>query len=410
MRHCCVLCGAEFPAGFHPFCDRCGGMVDVEYDLDTVELTDSKNPYVRFAGLLPLTTANGVQNEAGFTPMIHAERLGRELNLASLYLKDETAHPTKTTKDRMAAVTLAYLHERGVRRFCASSTGNSGTSFAWGIRAHPDMHFFLFTAEEFVPRVQFADHAQVTHFGMRDASFVETAQFAGMYAQKHQLVSESGFFNPGRREGLKLCFLEAAEQVPQPIDWYVQAVSSAMGIYGVFKGARELLQLGLLKRLPGLLCVQQDTCAPMVNAFRDGSPTIRPRDLVDRPSGIAKAILRGDPTRAYPYVRQIVLESGGTFVAVNEDEIRVARQRVEECEGVSPCFSASAALAGLMRLAGDGAIDRNAVIVVNLTGGDRPESYDDRGVHWIEKGISGWDAPSPDELMPPHSIEEPISS
>src|SRR5215469_5111252 len=276
MHHGCVTCGKQFSTGFHPFCDACGGMVEVEYALDGVKLADSSNPYVRFAGLLPLTRPLDHLPGTTYTPMIHAKRLGRELGMDSLYLKNETALPTKTTKDRMAAVSLAYLRERGVRSFCASSTGNSGTAFAYAIRAYPDMHLYLFTAEPFVPRVKHADHSQVTHFGMKDASFVDAAVYAGRYAEKYGLVSESGFFNPARREGLKLAFLEASEQVPQPIDWYVQAVSSAMGVWGAFKGAKELLQLKRLRGLPRLLCVQQETCAPMVRAFADGSETIRP--------------------------------------------------------------------------------------------------------------------------------------
>src|SRR5256886_15862678 len=126
---------------------------------------------------------------------------------------------------------------------------------------------------------------------MRDASFVDAATYAGSYARQHGLVSESGFFNPGRREGLKLAFLEAAEQVPRPIDWYVQAVSSAMGVYGVYKGAKELHALELGERPPRLLCVQQETCAPMVAAWEDGSDRIRPEHIVERPAGIAKPIL-----------------------------------------------------------------------------------------------------------------------
>lgn len=388
MQHRCVACGREYPTGFHPFC-ACGGMVDVEYSLEKVELADSPNPYVRFAGLLPVTTLHDRLPAATYTPMVHATRLGNELGMSSLYLKNETTLPTRTTKDRMAAVALTYLHERGVRAFCASSTGNSGTSFAYGIRQHPGMHVFLFTAEKFVPRVQHADHAQVTHFGMRDASFVDAAVYAGTYAGQHNLISESGFFNPGRREGLKLAFLEASEQVQQPIDWYVQAVSSAMGVYGSFKGAKELLKINRLQRLPRLLCVQQETCAPMVHAFADGSETIRPEHLVAKPTGIAEAILRGDPTRAYPYVRRVVLQSGGGFVAVSEAEIREARRRVEECEGLSPCFSAAAAMAGVIKLIQDNAFSRNSVVVVNLTGGDRLDSPP-TNVKWIHKTSDGW--------------------
>ncbi len=395
MQHHCVLCGTEYPSGFHPLCDACGGLVDVEYPLDKVQLSDSPNPYIRFAGLLPITTLHHRLPAATYTPMVHARRLGRELGLTSLYLKNETVLPTRSTKDRMAAISLAYLHERGVRAFCASSTGNSGTSFAWGIEAHPDMSLSLFTAEEFVPRVQHADHSQVLHFGMRNASFVESAAFAAGYARRHGLVFESGFFNPGRREGLKVAFLEAHEQVSQPIDWYVQAVSSAMGVYGAFKGAKELLALKRIERLPRLLCVQQDTCAPMARAYAEGSATIRPEHVVARPTGIAHAILRGDPTRAYPYVRRIVLESGGTFVTVSEAEMREARRKVEESEGISPCFAAAAAVAGVSKLARSGAFSRAAVIVVNLTGGDRADTGRPSNIQWIERTADGWSAPPP---------------
>ena len=153
-----------------------------------------------------------------------------------------------------------------------------------------------------------------------------------------------------------------------------------------------------LQRLPRLLCVQQETCAPMVNAFADSSETIRPEHLVAKPTGIAEAILRGDPTRAYPYLRRIVIESGGGFIAVSEAEIRDARRRVEECEGVSPCFSASAAVAGLIKMAGQDAFSRNSVVVVNLTGADRTGSQQTSHVEWIERTAGGWTARSPSEI------------
>lgn len=390
MRHLCLDCQAEYPTGFRPFCSTCGGMVDVDYALKTVELRESTNPYIRFAGLLPVATLMDRLPDTAYTPMIHATRLGRELGMNSLHLKNETVLPTRTTKDRMAAIALAYLHERGVRRFCASSTGNSSTSFAHGIQAHPDMHLFLFTAERFVPRVNYSDHGQVTHIGLRNATFVEAAEYAGLYARRHGLTSEGGFFNPGRREGLKLAFLEACDQIEEPIDYYVQAVSSAMGVYGTYKGAKELLQLNHIERLPRLLCVQQESCAPMVHAFGDDSETIRPEHIVARPTGIAEAILRGDPKRAYPRVRRIVMESGGGFVAVSEAEIREARHKVEEYEGISPCFSASTAVAGLIKLARADGIGRDAVVVINLTGGDRSDSRTSSDVHWVDKPSDGW--------------------
>ena len=375
-------------------------MVDVQYDLSKVRLADSPDPYVRFAELLPFEPAHVRLPAAAYSPLIHAVRLGRKVGMKSLFLKDETTLPTKTTKDRMAAVALGYLHDRGVRAFCASSTGNSSTAFAYRIRAFSDMHLFLFSAEKFVPRVQHADHEQVTHFGLRDASFVEAAEYANRYASRHGLTAEGGFFNPGRREGLKLAFLEASEQAPQPIDWYVQAVSSAMGVYGTYKGARELLQLGRLRELPRLLCVQQESCAPMVRAFTEGSTTIRPEHRVAKPDGIAEAILRGDPTRAYPHVRRIVMESRGGFVLVSESEIRAARRMVEDEEGLSPCFSAAAAVAGVIKRAREDATIGHCVVVVNLTGGDRADAETTSRVDWVPRTDDGWTARPPSASNP----------
>jgi threonine synthase len=318
MRFHCVACGRQAGDAYQPFCD-CGSMIEVEYDLPRVRLEDSDSPYVRFGDLLPIAgTRDRIPREARFSPTIHARALGAQLGLDSLYLKNETVLPTRSTKDRMAVVALGFLRERGVRSFCTSSTGNSSTAYAHAIRAFPDMTLHLFTAEDFVERVQHADHDQVRHFGMRNASFVDAFNHAGQYAAGNGLVSERGFFNLGRREGLKTAFYEACDQVPRPIDWYVQAVSSAMGVYGTYKGAKELRGIGHIDRVPRLLCVQQETCAPLVRAFKEGCAAIEARHVVPRPHGIAEAILRGDPSRVYPYVKAIVVESGGDFVAVTE--------------------------------------------------------------------------------------------
>jgi threonine synthase len=315
--------------------------------------------------------------------------------MPSLYLKDETVLPTGTTKYRMAVVSMAFLSECGVRSFCTSSTGNSSTAYAHAVSRYPESRIYLFTAESFEDRVDYGSSNQIVPFVLRDASFVDAFNAAGIFAARHGLVSERGFFNPGRREGLKLAFLEAAEQVPGPIDWYVQAVSSAMGVYGAYKGARELLGMRQISRTPRLLCVQQDTCAPMVRAFEAESPVIRSKDIVHKPTGIAKAILRGDPTKAYPHVRKIVLESGGRFVAVSESEIREARSMVEDLEGISPCFSASAALAGVIHLVQRGEFPRNDTVLINLTGSDRQPSAAPSHVHWLKASPEGWGPENP---------------
>jgi threonine synthase len=390
FRIYCFDCLKTLGPSFMPYCPDCGGMSEIEYDLDAIEFRDSSNPYVRYRDLLPVADSGLLPQDAVCTPTVHATTLGDVLGIPYLYLKDETRLPTGTTKDRQAAVALPYLYESGVRVFCSSSTGNSSTAYIHAISRIPELTMYLFTASGFSHRVQASAEGQVVHFLLRDATFVEAFNFAREFAARHGLVSERGFFNPARRDGLKVAWLEAVEQVPRPIDWYVQAISSALGVYGVFKGAKELKALGRSDRLPRLLCVQQETCAPMVSAWADGSDRIRPEDIVPRPTGIAQSLLRGNPTATYSHIRRIVLESGGTFVSVTENEIRQARQWVEDLEGISPCFSAATAVAGAAKLRRLGELSPEETVLVNLTGRDRPEQPSLQGVHWLRRSDSDW--------------------
>jgi len=385
----CTDCLRSMGESFSPFCPDCGAMVDVEYDLGRVELRADPNPYVRFRDLLPVRDP-ALLPEARFTPTVHAVTLGERVGLPWLYLKDEARLPTGTTKDRMAAVGLPYLFEGGVRQFCTSSTGNSSTSYARAIARVPELVMHVFTAAQFASRIELPDTDQVVSYLLEDATFVEAFDAARHFAEAHGHAAERGFFNPGRREGLKVAFLEASDQVPRPIDWYVQAVSSAMGVYGTCRAADQLRAIGRIDRLPRLLCVQQDSCAPMVSAWRDGSEHIRRSDIVDRPVGIAQAILRGNPTAPYPPVRTRVVATGGSFTAVSERQIRQAREWVEADEGLSPCFSAAAALAGVIAVRQSGRIDPGEVILVNLTGSDRPPAPPDPRAHVLVRTDTGW--------------------
>lgn len=385
----CKDCGSEQSVAFASFCEHCGGLIEARYDLRQVRLRESDDPHQRYFDLLP------VRDESLLAPglrtrTVHAHNLGRRLGLKQLYLKDETEHRTGTTKDRMAAVALPFLYEGGVRHFCASSTGNSSTSYAQAIGHIPDMTMELFTAEDFRDRVHYAPTPQVRHHVMKEASFVDAGDHSTAYAEANGLVAERGFFNLGRREGLKLPWLEALEQVSRSIDWYVQAVSSAMGVQGVYKAAKEAVGIGLADKLPSLLCAQQASCRPMVQAWEEGSPTIQPHHIVKRPVGIAEAILRGNPSRAYPIIREIVIESGGTMLSVSEREIREAQAFVLEDEGIRICPSAGTAVAAIAKLAEQDNSFTDQKILVNLTGSVRENATPAPIDRWWEKDGNQW--------------------
>jgi threonine synthase len=366
-------------------------MTDVVYDLDAVVLRPSENPYVRFFDLLPVRDPLLLPQDARFTPAVHAESLGAALGMSKLYLKDETVLPTGTTKDRMAAVALPFLYERGVRRFTTSSTGNSSSAYAAALPRVPDLDMFVFTAESFRNRLTLPETERVVDVVLRDATFVDAFDASREFAQGHGLTAERGFFNPGRREGLKLAWLEAVEQVPGRIDWYVQAVSSAMGVFGVHKAAHELHQLGLAGAPPRLLCVQEDTCAPMAAAWSDGSDEVRPEHIVARPYGIAAAIQRGDPSRTYPYVHRIVRESAGAITSVPAGQIQKAQELLRDLEGLDVCAAAAAALAGLIQQRRMEEIGPDETVLVNLTGATREGTPPDARTRWIPRRDGRWD-------------------
>ncbi len=365
--------------GYSPFC-QCGGMIDYRYDIGRIHLEEHANPLQRFFDLLPVRDpASLCWMGDGNTPTVHARRLGDLLGLRNLYLKDETKNPTCSTKDRMASVVLSYFKDLGVREFVCSSTGNSSTSLAKGVERFGDFKLHVFVGRDFLHRMNFDSSEHIKVYWVEDATFAEAHECAKAFAATTPGVTgERGFFNPGRREGLKLAFMEAALEMPAAPHWYVQAASSGMGVYGTWRGAQQLFRMGRLRRLPRLLCVQQDTCAPMVHSFRAGSGVTRPEDVVHEPVGIAEAILRGNPTATYPHLYRVVKESGGLFESVSEAEIHDAQLMLHEFEGIAGCPSAATTIAVVRKLHAQGLIGDDEVVLANVTGGIRRETVTPR--------------------------------
>lgn len=345
----------------------------MRYDISRVRLRNSANPLQRFFDLLPIRDeANLCWLGEGNTPTLHARRLGEFLGLRNLWLKDETRNPTRSTKDRMAAAVLSYFRDLGVSEFVCSSTGNSSTSLATGVARFAGFKLHVFVGRDFLHRMNFDSSERVKVYWVQDATFAEAHECAKAFAAVTPgVVGERGFFNPARREGLKLAFMEGVLEMPLAPHWYLQAASSGMGVYGTWRGAQQLFRMGRLSRLPRLVCVQQDTCAPMVHSYRAGSAVTRPEDVVHDPVGIAEAILRGNPTGTYPHLQRVVKESGGLFEAVSEAEIRDAQRMIFEFEGIVACPAASTTIAVARKLSAQGVIDEDDVIFANLTGGLR---------------------------------------
>src|SRR5262249_6087136 len=150
------------------------------------------------------------------------------------------------------------------------------------------------------------------------------------------------------------------------------------------------LRLGLITQTPRLLCVQEDTCAPIARAWLAGHERFPAELVVPAPKGIARALHRDDPSAAYPYMRRILLESSGDCAMVTAAEIRSARDLLGQNEGIAVCYSAAAALAGLIGKVDQGLVRRTDTILINLTGRDRQPEASDRTIHWLKSTAAGW--------------------
>jgi threonine synthase len=366
-RQRCDQCGRSFGREFRTRCPDCSGLVEMHYDLGVSRLRDSADPYERFFDLLPiLDPGNVLRIGDGSTPCVHAERLGASMGLEHVFLKVESVNPTGTTKDRMAAVVLSLFGELGVREFVTSSTGNSSNALAHALDALPDIRMHLFIGERFAQRFRYPSDRIELHV-LEGRNFSEAFNVARTFAHDRGIAFEAGFFNPARREGLKMAYLEAVDQVPRPIDWYVQASSSAMGVYGTAKGAAELQALGAIPRIPRMVCVQQESCAPLVRGFEENLLALPERLVVSDPTGLAQAILRGDPRGCYPYVYRMLKDTDGAAVSVSDWEILEARRQLRQHEDLDCGFAAATTIAAIKKLTERRAVGAGDVVLLNLT-------------------------------------------
>ncbi len=360
----CVVCDRSFePGALRMTCPDCGpdeGILDVNYDLNAVRAAWEKSPLAgrplnhwRYRELLPLEDS-AVRDDwsVGWTPVIDASRLAKDLGLQQLLLKDEGRNPTASFKDRASSVGVAHALQHGAGTIACASTGNAATSLAGhaALAGMPCVIFVPHTAPE--PKL-----AQLLVFGAAVISV------QGSYDQAYQLCSQAcekfGWYNrncainPVLVEGKKTGGLEVAEQshtfggVP---DWVAISVGDGCTIAGIWKGLKQMHALGVIDRLPRLLGVQARGVAPIAYALEKGK--MPPVD--DTGATIADSINVAVP-RNWRKAVNALKDADGVVVCVNDDQILEA-MRISGRHGVYAEPAAAAALAGVKAAIADGII------------------------------------------------------
>jgi threonine synthase len=379
----CTACGWQEPeSAYHVGCPKCGGFIEVELGAVPDRLMDpGQRSIFRFHPVMPYDPVH--EDLSGYedltdTPMVLAERLSADLDI-ELWFKDEMVMPSGTWKDREGFVSIYRLLRNKVSDLFAFSSGNTGTSLARSaskVRG-PRLHLVVPASSEMrlATYSQFfdPDFVKVYFFnGSNDECIVEAKRLSIAMG----IGTEGGFSNYARREGLKLFGLELALCWNKRCDWYVQPVAGGIGVYSLHKAFRDMGRRG---DCPRILAVQAEICAPMVNAWRDKSPTLEERHIPPTvvPSPYVRVLRTRRPTDSYPILKPIVDEVGGAFEAANDTEIhgglralyrddyyRALYQSTGKLCGLEP----ATALAGIIKAVKSKTIARGSRVVLNVSG------------------------------------------
>jgi threonine synthase len=360
----CVDCGSV-DQDLSGRCAACGGMVEAVYQPTVAVLepgdTDALETYWE---LLPIPDRATCRIAIAPTPTV----LLAELDGVPIYAKVEGVLPTGSTKDRLIAVSLPLMIERGVERFVFSSTGNTAAAYAWGLQYYPELTARCYVSVD-VPTSQLGPVTPALEIVRVEGDYVAAGNRSRAEVEPGE-TPEGGFFNLGRREGAKLAYLEAFDDVERMggrIDTVVQAVASGLGIVAAARAVEQSTAAQGWGRGPRLFCAQQTSCSPMVRAYRSMLNGTNERLTEAVPEGLASAILLGDPFSSFDYVARAVRQSDGGFVDVTTSEIAAALQR--HSHEVPLGDSAAVALASVYRLSEQGDLRGSEGVLVALTGG-----------------------------------------
>jgi threonine synthase len=380
----CLDCGHN--ATYHPAsmaCPKCNSQWrEAEYDYELIgknmpaQLTSRPFDLWRYRELLPVRNPNAsLSLGEGGTPLIRAVNLGMMLGCPNIYIKDERQGPTSSFKDRQASVTIAALKEAGITEMVAASTGNVAISYsAYASRAGMKLWAFV---TSLVPSVKMHEIALYGSQVIKiTGSYDQCKQVASEFAQQRNLYLDMGARTITSIEGMKTIAFEIAEQLTafegaasnapwRTPDWYVQAISGGMGPLGVYKGFREMQQMGWVDKIPAFAPIQAEGCAPMVTSWKKGLEKVEP---VTSPMTRIETLATGDPGRAYEFLRDYVNNTNGAFESVSDQEAYRAMHVLAKMEGISAEPAAGVAFAGLFKLIRAGIIKPSDTVVVNCTG------------------------------------------
>lgn len=384
----CTTCVAKYSADeLHNTCPACGKVLFARYDLIAARQNFSRDQVARrrwTAGnvgnddvgrvggqwrwfeLLPVRDPNNIVTLGeGETPLLCAHRLGRLHGFAELYFKEEGLNPTGSFKARGLSAAVSRAKELGVTTVAAPSAGNAaGALAAYGAAASLQVYVFM---PQDAPEINKLESSITgAHVYLVNGLIGDAGKIVRTLAPTRGWFDVSTCKEPYRVEGKKTMGLELAEQFEWELpDAIIYPTGGGTGIIGMWKGFTELEELGWIgAKRPRMISVQAEDCAPIVRAFNNGSETAEPWQN-------ARTIADGLRVPA-PFADYLILdairESGGTALAVSDDEIRAAMTDLAQTEGLFVAPEGAATYAGFKHLAVNGFLKPSERVVLFNTG------------------------------------------
>jgi threonine synthase len=320
----------------------------------------------RYAPLLPVQFAeNIVSLQEGMSPLHKLKRLGERFECDDLWLKDDGVNPTGSFKARGLSCAISMCRELGIKKVAIPTAGNAGGALA-AYAAAAGIEAYVFMPRD-VPRANFLEAkafgATVT---LVDGLISDCGKRVAEGKEREGWFDVSTLKEPYRIEGKKTMGLEAAEQFEWKLpDAIFYPTGGGVGMIGMWKAFAELEQLGWIGSMrPKMIAVQADGCQPIVRAFEQNaefSEFWQGANTVASGLRVPKAL--GDFL-----VLQIVRESGGTAIAVSDDEMMNASEALASDEGLFVAPEGGSCIAALKKLRQSGFLRKNDRILIYNTG------------------------------------------
>ncbi len=366
----CRKCGREYPLQPRNKCDFCLSPLEVTYDYQAMagvvsrqKIESGLRSMWRYRDLLP-TEETEVDVGTGFTPLVKADNLGRELGLERLYIKNDCLNPTYSFKDRPVSVAVTKAREFGFDTLACASTGNLAASVAaHAAKAGMKSYVFVPSNVEQGKLVGIAIYNPV--LVQVEGSYDDVNRLCSVVAQKYNW----GFINVNLRpyyaEGSKTLGFEVAEQLGwRAPDCVIAPTASGLMFTRIWKGLDELAMLGLIEPInTHMFLAQAEGSAPIANAFAAGTLHIHPV----KPDTIATSIAIGNPADGY-YALQVARQSDGGACTVTDEEAIAAMKLLAQTEGIFAEAVGGVVIGSLKKMAAAGTIKKDDLTVAFITG------------------------------------------